>query len=131
MGNAIGLDGLDHVALLVRDQARSIAWYGDVLGLELIYEAEWGAVPAMLVAPGSRTGVALFPAEDPQAAGAPPGSIAVAHVAFRADRAGFERAQAALAEHGIAFRFEDHDVSHSIYFTDPDGHRLEITTYDL
>jgi catechol 2,3-dioxygenase-like lactoylglutathione lyase family enzyme len=28
----IGLEGLDHVALLVRDQKRSIAWYRDVLG---------------------------------------------------------------------------------------------------
>jgi catechol 2,3-dioxygenase-like lactoylglutathione lyase family enzyme len=23
------------------------------------------------------------------------------------------------------------DVSHSIYFEDPDGHRLELTTYEL
>ena len=128
---AIQLEGLDHVALLVRDQARSIAWYADVLGLEHVYQAEWGAVPAMLVAPASKTGVALFPAEDRQASDAPPGSIAVAHVAFRADRAGFEGAQAALNEHGVAFRFENHHVSHSIYFADPDGHRLEITTYDL
>ena len=27
--------------------------------------------------------------------------------------------------------FQDHAASHSIYFEDPDGHRLEITTYDV
>lgn len=129
--SSIGLEGLDHVALLVRDQARSIAWYRDILGLEQIYEAEWGGVPAVLVAPGTRTGVALFAAENPQAGGVPSGAIAVAHVAFRIDGRGFEGAQAALADRGVPFRFEDHAVSHSIYFSDPDGHRIEITTYDV
>lgn len=41
------------------------------------------------------------------------------------------KAQAALRERGIAFQFQDHEVSHSIYFSDPDGHRLEITTYEV
>jgi catechol 2,3-dioxygenase-like lactoylglutathione lyase family enzyme len=27
--------------------------------------------------------------------------------------------------------FMDHATAHSIYFADPDGHRLEITTYEL
>lgn len=25
----------------------------------------------------------------------------------------------------------DHGLSHSVYFTDPDGNRIELTTYDL
>jgi ketosteroid isomerase-like protein len=25
----------------------------------------------------------------------------------------------------------DHETAHSVYFQDPDGHRLEITTYEL
>jgi catechol-2,3-dioxygenase len=32
---------------------------------------------------------------------------------------------------GSPFDFQDHDVSHSIYFSDPDGHRLELTTYEV
>ena len=28
-------------------------------------------------------------------------------------------------------RLEDHGVAHSLYFADPDGHRLELTTYEI
>ena len=52
-------------------------------------------------------------------------------IAFRVDRPSFEAVQAHLTAQGIPFTFSDHDISHSIYFSDPDGHRLEITTYDL
>jgi catechol-2,3-dioxygenase len=53
------------------------------------------------------------------------------HLAFRADRENFLAAQRELEKHGIAFEFQDHEISHSIYFRDPDGHPLEITTYEL
>ena len=55
----------------------------------------------------------------------------VLHFALRADRKNFERAQQELKQRGIAFHFEDHGIAHSIYFGDPDGHKLEITTYEL
>ncbi len=53
------------------------------------------------------------------------------HLAFRVDRGNFEKAQDELRRRGIEFRFEDHEISHSIYFFDPDGHELEITTYEI
>jgi catechol-2,3-dioxygenase len=53
------------------------------------------------------------------------------HLAFRADMENFLAAQRELEKRGIKFGFEDHEISHSIYFRDPDGHQLEITTYDL
>ena len=31
----------------------------------------------------------------------------------------------------ISTEFQDHGISHSIYFQDPDGHQLELTTYDV
>jgi catechol-2,3-dioxygenase len=46
-------------------------------------------------------------------------------------RANFEAAQEVLADREIPFHFSDHSVSHSIYFEDPDGHELELTTYEL
>jgi catechol-2,3-dioxygenase len=36
-----------------------------------------------------------------------------------------------LKKRAIPFEFQDHEISHSIYFRDPDGHRIEITTYEL
>ena len=53
------------------------------------------------------------------------------HLAFRADRENFLAAQRELEKRGIEFEFQDHEISHSIYFRDPDGHALEITTYEL
>jgi catechol 2,3-dioxygenase-like lactoylglutathione lyase family enzyme len=115
----------------VRDQTRSVAWYEDVLGLTEVYADVWDGVPRMLVAPGARTGVALFQARDPDAAGVAAGTIRVAHVAFRVDRRTFNDAQIDLAERGIEFEYQDHEISHSVYFPDPDGHELELTTYEL
>jgi catechol 2,3-dioxygenase-like lactoylglutathione lyase family enzyme len=124
------LQGIDHVALAVRDLERSIRWYQEVLGLERRYDDVWGAVPAFLGA--GATAIALFPVagENPQP---PPGRdvIAMRHLAFRVDRENFTRARVELERRGIAVEFEDHEISHSIYFADPDGHQLEITTYEL
>jgi catechol 2,3-dioxygenase-like lactoylglutathione lyase family enzyme len=54
------------------------------------------------------------------------------HVAITvADRPNFLSAQEELQAQGITVTFQDHDISHSIYFHDPDGHQLEITTYEL
>ena len=36
-----------------------------------------------------------------------------------------------LEKRGIKFEFQDHEIAHSIYFRDPDGHQLEITTYEV
>jgi catechol 2,3-dioxygenase-like lactoylglutathione lyase family enzyme len=121
---AFQVQGLDHVALAVADQRSSERWYRDVLGLEREYSAEWGDTPVALMA--HRSGLALFkaPADDQH-------GIRLRHIAFRVDRENFRLAQADLERRGIAFDFHDHGVSHSIYFRDPDGLRLELTTYEV
>jgi catechol 2,3-dioxygenase-like lactoylglutathione lyase family enzyme len=121
----IRTQGLDHVALSVRDLAASERWYREVLGLERAHADAWD-VPVFLVAEGS--GLALFPAATDDR-GRP--GVRILHVAFRVDRPGLEGAQQALREHAIPYRLEDHGVSHSLYFRDPDGHQLELTTYDI
>lgn len=124
------LEGLDHVALAVRDVRASAQWYCDILGLERYHEEEWGDHPAMVGVGG--TMIALFPVQG-EAPLPPPGKdvIAARHVAFRTDAAGFEEARLELIGRGIELTFQDHGLAHSIYFRDPDGHELEITTYDL
>lgn len=125
----MNLEGLDHIAISVRDVERSVQWYVDVLGLERQHADVWDGVPEF-VGKGA-TGIAIFPVrESSDGAGkAPP--VRMRHFALRADRPNFLQAQRELKERGIDFEFEDHTIAHSIYFRDPDGFHLEITTYEV
>jgi catechol 2,3-dioxygenase len=115
------VQALDHVAIGVADQAASRDFYRDVLGLERRHEAAWGDMPVAMMA--EHGGMALF--------GDPGHRKGFLHLAFRVDRANFELAQEDLRDAGIEFEIQDHDVSHSLYLADPDGNRLELTTYEV
>jgi catechol 2,3-dioxygenase-like lactoylglutathione lyase family enzyme len=125
------IEQIDHIALTVKDMQRSIAWYQEVLGLERCYQEAWGDGPPVMLCAG-KTCLALFPATTAQPLPPPDqNTIAMRHFAFRTNRANFEQAQTELRRRGMQFVFQDHGISHSIYFPDPDGHEVEITTYDL
>ena len=124
------LEGLDHVALAVRDVERSADWYVDVLGFERRFDGMWNGIPVFVAR--EKTAIALFPVGSDQANSLPPRKRGgILHLAMRANRENFVAAQRDLANRGIAFHFTDHEISHSIYFRDPDGIELEITTYEL
>lgn len=125
-----GNQGLDHVAIGVTDVERSRAFYADVLGFARVHEA-WDR-PVVMAAEG--TGVAIFDRRGHTSAtpdDAEPPAVRILHIAFRVDREGLGRARTELAERGLDVRFSNHGISHSIYFPDPDGHQLELTTYDV
>jgi catechol 2,3-dioxygenase-like lactoylglutathione lyase family enzyme len=126
----MNLEGIDHVALSVRDVERSARWYIDVLGFERKFEGMWNGVP-VFIGKGT-TALALFPirANERSLSGAQP-EIRMLHLAMRANHKNFLAAQEELKRRGTKFDFQDHEISHSIYFRDPDGHQLEITTYEL
>ena len=134
----MNLEGIDHVALAVRDVERAAQWYIEVLGFERRHEGMWGGVPVFI---GKRnTAIALFPIRErpssakATAARSPSGvrtDIRMLHLAMRASRNNFLAAQEELKRRDIDFEFQDHGIAHSIYFRDPDGHKLEITTYEL
>ena len=124
------LEGIDHVAVGVRDIERSAKWYTEVLGFERLYEGAWNGVPTF-VGKGN-TALALFPASsNEKSAASSHRGLRMLHLAFRANRENFLAAQRELENRGIKFEFQDHEISHSIYFRDPDGHALEITTYEI
>lgn len=100
------------------------------LGFERRYAGMWNGIPTFIGKAG--TAIALFPIRDRDSRPAMRAAeIGMLHLAFRADRKNFLAAQYELKERGIKFEFQDHEISQSIYFHDPDGHELEITTYDL
>jgi catechol 2,3-dioxygenase-like lactoylglutathione lyase family enzyme len=124
------LEGLDHVALAVRDVERSADWYVEVLGFERRFQGMWNGVPVFVAR--DKTAIAIFPAETGEAKPSPSRPRrGMLHLAMRANRENFVAAQRELTSRGISFHFRDHEISHSIYFQDPDGIELEITTYEL
>ena len=56
------LEGIDHVAMGVRDIERSAKWYIDVLGFERLHDGMWNGVPTFIGK--GNTGIALFPANE-------------------------------------------------------------------
>jgi catechol-2,3-dioxygenase len=89
----------------------------------------WEGVPVFVAR--DKTALALFPAGSDDA-NSPRGKPAsMLHLALRANRENFVAAQRDLTRRGIPFHFRDHEISHSIYFRDPDGTELEITTYEI
>ena len=124
------LQGLDHVALAVRDVESSAQWYINILGFERQHDGMWNGIP-VFVGKGDAA-IALFPTRTNEKSGSASGhGPRMLHFALRADRKDFVAAQDELRRRGIKFEFQDHEISHSIYFRDPDGHKIEITTYEL
>ena len=121
------LQQIDHVALRCASPERTMKWYMSTLGFEHVFPGQWSGVPIFLRL-GS-TCIALFPQPKDDQVGK---GKTLSHLAFlAATKADFQSAQAELQSKGISSDFQDHCISHSIYFVDPDGFPLEITTYDL
>src|SRR5690348_7036471 len=104
------LEGIDHVALSVRDVEQAAEWYIDVLGFERRFNGMWEGIP-VFIGKGT-TALALFPVRSKSSANAP-ADIRMLHLAMRADHKNFLAAQKELKRRGIKFEFQDHEISHS------------------
>ncbi|MGH7826121.1 MAG: VOC family protein [Candidatus Binatia bacterium] len=111
------VSGIDHVVLHVKDLARSKNFYVDFLGMEVDHERSWQC----FLKCGSQ-GVALFEIEDDADVH---GGSEVNHVALRLASGDHERVKATLQNAGIEVSGRSGDPS-CIYFSDPDGHRLQL-----
>ena len=124
------LEKIDHVAILVRDIDASVKWYKETLGLDHYFKGEWDGVPTMIGK--GQTCIALFKTSSGNPNPAPDNNtIKMLHLAFKADKGNFLKAQQELTAKNINFSFQDHEIARSIYFKDPDGHMIEITTYEI
>lgn len=126
VGLGFSIAKIGHVALHVRDLARSARFYTDVLGFRVSDAYGSDMLPGGVVFLRCNTdhhGIALFPA------GAEPGG-GQHHVAFEvATLAEVVRARERLRAHGVPIDFEGRrraGCQIAVEFRDPDGHSLEI-----
>ena len=137
--NGFRVDQIDHVELFVPDRHQAAEWYREVLGLKVVREYEHWAHdpqgPLMISSDHGSTKLALFQ-------GVPQGLRQTAGfhlVAFRVGAVDFGRFLDRLPDLGLTDHHRqrvtagsviDHVAAYSIYFCDPFGHRLELTTYE-
>jgi catechol 2,3-dioxygenase-like lactoylglutathione lyase family enzyme len=125
---------IDHVEIEVPSRYDAARWYRSALGFEILEKFEfWARVdsgPLMISTDHGKTKLALF-ARQPQGTVRP---VGIRRIALRVGGEEFLK----LIEHldGLtgtdAVRrsaVTDHEKSFSIYFADPYGNPLEVTTY--
>ena len=118
-----------HVVLGVRDTARSVTFYTEVLGMELVTVLD--EMHMAFFSFGERDhdiAVIQVPAEQPV------GSSGLAHTALEIEggEAELRELYDRLKRLGANVEFTtDHVLTKSVYFFDPDGNRLEIFSQEM
>jgi len=117
---------IGHVHLKVSDLERSIRFYCDVLGFELVQR--YGSQAAFVSAGGYHHHIGLNTWESRGGAPPPRGATGLYHVAILyPTRAALAKALLRLRDNGIALDgAADHGVSEALYLRDPDGNGLEL-----
>jgi catechol-2,3-dioxygenase len=119
---------LNHAVLYVRDVERSVAFYRDVLGFDVLMEL--GGKAAFLRAPESSNDHDLGLFEIGAQAGPSPAgrsTVGLYHLAWEVDTLhDLETLMARLAEAGALVGSSDHSTTKSLYGQDPDGLEFEI-----
>jgi catechol-2,3-dioxygenase len=124
-GEIIDLVGLDHFAINVTNLQRSADWYEKILGFHVLHKwkTTW-----MIGRDNMKIGLFLRPNAKPLAD--IDSQLIIQHVAFLADGDKFAAIQSSLIKNAIQIDGpEDTGIAFSLFFHDPDGHLLEITTY--
>lgn len=111
------LTGLNHLTLSVRELARSVAFYRDMLGLR--QHARWDR--GAYLSAGDLWLCLSLVGQDTAALASP----AYTHYAFAISQQDFPAFAARLRAAGVPEWQQSRSAGDSLYFLDPDGHRLE------
>ena len=132
------LDGIHHVAYRCRDAGETVAFYRDVLGMDFQLAIAEDKVPStgepdpymhVFLDAGGGNVLAFFELPHAPDMGRDEATPAwVQHIAFRvADMDNLFAAKTRAEAHGIEVLGPvHHGIFRSIYFFDPNGHRLEL-----
>ncbi len=120
------LKGIDHIHVFVSDRAAALVWYQAVLGLRVVAELESWAADGGPLTIGDAAGsvhLALFerPAEKCR-------STVALSVSAQGFMAWQRHLEAVLQQRVVPV---DHQLSWSLYFSDPDGNPFEITSCEV
>ena len=113
------ISGVYEVAIRVKDLPKAEAFYRETLGLEVGLRDErknW-----LFLRAGGQAGMVVLQEDK--------GEWPTQHFAFTVAEAEIERASVELRERGVDVNgpiFHEWMPAKSIYFTDPDGHALEL-----
>ena len=113
--------GIDHLVLHVSDVSRAKKFYIDVLGMSVYREND-----CQVFLHAGQQGVALFKKEGdyPLTTGND-----LNHLALNVASGTYEALKADLEKHGVTVTGRRGD-DRCIYFSDPDGHRLQLMVRD-
>ncbi len=138
----MNIDRIHHVAYRCRDAKETVEWYRDNLGMDFVLAIAEDRVPStgepdpymhIFLDAGNGNILAFFELPTkPEMEKDPNTPEWVQHIAFRVrDRETLLAYRARLEANGVnVLGVTDHSIFHSIYFFDPNGHRLELACPD-
>jgi len=134
----MNIQRVHHVAYRCRDAKETVQWYEKHLGMKLVLAIAEDHVPSthdpdpymhLFLDAGGGNILAFFELPNSPAMGRDPNTPEwVQHIAFKVGSVeDLEQTRARLLEAGIdVIGVTDHTIFKSIYFFDPNGHRLEL-----
>lgn len=138
----LAIDRIHHVAYRCRDAKQTVEWYGRMLNMPFVLAIAEDQVPStkapdpymhVFLDAGGGNILAFFELPTQPEMGRDPNTPEwVQHIAFKVkDRQTLLAFRAHLEEQGVpVLGVTDHGAFHSIYFFDPNGHRVELACPD-
>lgn len=136
------IEKIHHVAYRCKDAKETVEWYGKMLNMDFVLAFAEDHVPSthepdpymhLFLDAGNGNILAFFELPTKPEMGRDPNTPEwVQHIAFRVkDRDALIEYKEHLEANGVeVLGVTDHSLFHSIYFFDPNGHRLELAYND-
>lgn len=135
---ALKIEQMHHVAYRCKDAKETVEWYGRMLNMDFVLAIAENRVPSthepdpymhIFIDAGQGNILAFFELPTKPEMGRDPNTpVWVQHIAFKVkDRDTLIAFKNHLEANGVdVLGVTDHSIFHSIYFFDPNGHRVEL-----